>query len=242
MSSLHRWPYLSGPVSEAVLKCSPSAANSVHSSREPTSSHAPSVTQDSCDSEPSRACAGASRSSVTARPAGPSVSSKPCLARYQNGSGFSKSAPRARVREDARRRCHHAPAVLDAARHNKPGSVAHGAALAGLAGATAQMALAGLADRTDAERLLRMAIAEQEQTQVVAYNAPEIGSEYSRLVLAILLGRTPETLASLPRATTIRSRWNSCFKATTASELAPSSSRRNRPRVTIRISRSSPCR
>ncbi|HUM12926.1 MAG TPA: CHAT domain-containing protein [Myxococcaceae bacterium] len=74
-------------------------------------------------------------------------------------------------------------------------SASHAAALAGVAGATTRMAFEGLADRREAEHLLRTALAAEERLGIVAYNGGEIGTELTRAFLVLLLGRTPETLA-----------------------------------------------
>jgi CHAT domain-containing protein len=78
-----------------------------------------------------------------------------------------------------------------------PGSMSHTAALAGVAAVTAQMALGGLADRGEAERLLRSALEAQRKQELFAYNAIEIGTEGTKAALATLLGRTTETLSFL---------------------------------------------
>lgn len=80
-----------------------------------------------------------------------------------------------------------------ALRTASPGTIGHAAALAGVAGATAQLAMDGLADRGEAERLLRSALDEQRRLKLVNYNAFEIGISNTRALLALLLGRTPET-------------------------------------------------
>ena len=80
-------------------------------------------------------------------------------------------------------------------KESTPGTISHTAALAGIAGATTKMALEGLADRKEAERLLREALAAQERLKLVDYNALEVGIIKTRALLTMLLGRTPETLA-----------------------------------------------
>ena len=68
------------------------------------------------------------------------------------------------------------------------GSVAHAAALASVAAATAQLAFQGLAGRKEAERLLREALETQRQLEIRGYNSPLIGTERTSVQLSILLG------------------------------------------------------
>src|SRR5262249_20621153 len=72
------------------------------------------------------------------------------------------------------------------------GSANHAAALAGVAGATARMALQGLADRSEAERLLREALVAQRRVELIGYNAEEIGADVTTILLAMILGDKPE--------------------------------------------------
>ena len=73
-----------------------------------------------------------------------------------------------------------------------PDSVAHAGALAGYASATARLAWEGLAERSEAERLHRQALAAQLKLGLRRYNSSEIGSEFTQKNLALLLGPTPE--------------------------------------------------
>jgi CHAT domain-containing protein len=75
------------------------------------------------------------------------------------------------------------------------GTISHTAAVAGVAATTGQLALDGLADRAEAERLLRIALEEQTRQHLVDYNSPDIGVFWTRALLASLLGRTPETVS-----------------------------------------------
>ena len=75
------------------------------------------------------------------------------------------------------------------------GSANHAAAVAGVAVATARMALAGLADRHEAERLLRQSIEAQKRLGMVGYNSHEVGTAMAERFLTLLLGPTPEALA-----------------------------------------------
>jgi CHAT domain-containing protein len=75
------------------------------------------------------------------------------------------------------------------------GSVAHGAALSGMGAATARLAWQGLANRADAERLLRTALSEQQRLGLIGYNSIEIGAAATSDLLALLVGRNPDTLA-----------------------------------------------
>ncbi|HET9155480.1 MAG TPA: hypothetical protein VFN91_02355, partial [Myxococcaceae bacterium] len=79
--------------------------------------------------------------------------------------------------------------VLDA---TPPDSVAHAAALAGYASATAQAAWQGLVERSEAERLLRRALDAQERMGVEDYVMGDIGSMTTRRALALILGPTAE--------------------------------------------------
>src|SRR5262249_48181279 len=73
------------------------------------------------------------------------------------------------------------------------GSIAHAVALAGLAEATTRLAWQGLADRKEAERLLREALGAQRARQLRQYNSQGIGSIRSAMVLSLLIGPNPET-------------------------------------------------
>jgi CHAT domain-containing protein len=74
-----------------------------------------------------------------------------------------------------------------------PDSATHAAALAGVAVMTARMALEGLADRNESERLLRESLDRQKRLEILGYNNAEIGTAGTRYHLALLLGRTAET-------------------------------------------------
>ena len=75
---------------------------------------------------------------------------------------------------------------------SSPGSVAHAEAVAGLARLATRMALTGLAPRSDAERLLRQTIAEQQPLELLGYDSRK--AQDARTLLALLLGRTEESL------------------------------------------------
>ena len=73
------------------------------------------------------------------------------------------------------------------------GSVAHAAALAGVAEATAQLAWQGLADRKEAERLLREALAVQRALELRQWNSHGIGTIRTATVLSLLVGPNADT-------------------------------------------------
>src|SRR5262249_2668327 len=73
------------------------------------------------------------------------------------------------------------------------GSIAHAVALAGVAEATAQLAWQGLADRKEAEQLLREALRVQRGLQLRQYNSQGIGSVRTAMVLSLLIGPNAET-------------------------------------------------
>jgi hypothetical protein len=78
------------------------------------------------------------------------------------------------------------------------GSPQHAAGLGGQASAAAALALRGTFDRSEAEQLLRQAIAAQDRTGLeVSLIDPAAGSLASRVHLALLLGPTAEALALL---------------------------------------------
>jgi len=75
-----------------------------------------------------------------------------------------------------------------------PGSVAHADASAGIAQATANLAWQGLASRDSAERLLRAALDEQRRGPLRPYNWDSLGTGPLEDTLALLLGRSEDTL------------------------------------------------
>jgi tetratricopeptide (TPR) repeat protein len=71
-------------------------------------------------------------------------------------------------------------------------SLPHAAALGGYAMATSRLAREGLAERSEAIRLLRQALAAQKLLELNDYHQGDIGTEPAKRALALLLGPTPE--------------------------------------------------
>src|SRR5262249_26463303 len=151
------------------------------------------------------------------RTPGPQAPRRDCTAQVQHTIGQVR--PCARGREAARRAARKACPLACRARDQRPraprwslgnesrvrdlysamlaavpeGSVAHAAALAGVAEATAQLAWQGLADREEAERLLREALAVQRALELRQWNSHGIGTIRTATVLSLLVGPNADT-------------------------------------------------
>ena len=76
-------------------------------------------------------------------------------------------------------------------------SVARAAALASVASAMARLAWQGLAERGEAEGALREALVVQRRLNLRSYNSPEVGTERTSVLLALLTGAPSDVPSSL---------------------------------------------